>query len=517
MRNNDVSSVPNDTVVVICTVQKALDDSFLINPIEVAFGKLDENGNDFYCIDSSENYESLADNFYNLDEGKRYYCFDRTIDELKLEFGENDKINTLMVKYFLTILKTYNVIKKNDKGMYQIYSISKEDLESKSDDPITEVNYKKAKLEVPSVVRVNTKTSTNTNEAYEEEVKPRINPLVDGLDLDDFEKYLKARVVRNDEVIENIATTIAMNMTATDPRDVENILSIGSTGSGKSYTFKVIGEYLSIPVEFVDCTQLSAAGYVGDSIEDYLKKVYVASEGNIDLSNRSILILDEFDKLKKSELDMKEAAQDSLLKLVEGHKYDVEIDKNRGTTVRLDSTGMTIVGCGAFSEIFEKRENGDKQAIGYKSQSEREREEKERLERKQSIMNDPYSVTDEELKEYGFKAEFIPRFQNRNVYVPLDEEGLIDALKHSKDSVMLSKIRRYLKQFNTELICDDSFVEAVAAEAIKLKCGGRSLGKVCTRAFKATDRELLKMDPTKKKVLRVTGETVKNNKKFDLK
>ena len=308
-----------------------------------------------------------------------------------------------------------------------------------------------------------------------------------------------------------------MNMTAEDPRDVENIMSIGSTGSGKSYTFKVIGEYLSVPVEFVDCTQLSAAGYVGDSIEDYLRKVYISSEGNVDLSNRSILILDEFDKLKKSELGMKEAAQDSLLKLVEGHKYDVEIDKNRGTTVRLDSTGMTIVGCGAFSEIFERRENGDKQKIGFKSQSERDREEKERLERKNSILADPYSVSDQELKDYGFKPEFIPRFQNRNVYVPLDEAGLRDALEHSRDSVLQAKIRRYLKQFNTELIYDDSFIEAVAAEAFRLKCGGRSLNKVCAAVFKNTDRELLRMDKTKKKVLKVTGDTVKNNKKFDLK
>ena len=507
MRNNDVSSVPNDTVAIICTVHKGLDDVYLINPIEVAFGKIDDNCNDFYCIDNSERFESLQDCKGNLEENKRYFCFDKTVDELKDEYNQDDKINTLMVKYFLTILDTYNILKKNKDGSYQIKSISKDDVDLMGDDPIDAVNNAK-EIQVPSVTNTKSKTSSKTSSIVTPITK--INPLTEKIDIDDFVNFLKSRVLNNDDTIEDIATIIAMNLVAKDPIYVQNILSIGPTGCGKSETFKCIRDYLDLPVVMCDSTQLSSAGYVGKDVEDYLKDIYFNAHQDQKLANKAIFILDEIDKLAASTLEMKEAAQDSLLKVIEGHLYTVELDKY-GSTVQLDTTGMTVVGCGAFSKIFDERiREAKKNTIGFDAgNSEKISADDPRL-----LAN----VSTEELKKFGFKSEFIPRFHTRYVYKSMDENMLRHILVNSLRSPLVLKKNRYLDEFNVELKYDDSFIEAIVAKAVKEGTGGRSLSASVAEALIKAEGAVYRQGGTlKKKVLKITGDTVTNPRKFDIK
>ncbi len=502
MKNDNVISMPNDTVVILSTVVRDALGNLVINPLEVAFGKFDENDSRFYCIDNSQYYESLEDNLYNLEEGKLYYCFDKTLDELRDKYGDDLTTNRLACLYMGDILETFNVALKENND-YSIHSIPLSVLKKKSDDPISSI-LESEEIKVPMIITHNEHSTEKVSEHRE-----KINPLKTRIDMDDFEKFLKERVIDNDDTIESIATIIAMNLSAEDPKDVQNILSIGPTGCGKSATFKCVSEYLDLPVVMCDSTQLSAPGYVGKDVEDFLKDIYFKSGKNINIANRAIFILDEIDKLAASTLDMKEAAQDTLLKVIEGQEYTVELDKY-GSTVQMNTLGMTIVGCGAFSKIFDERiKEAQKNTIGFNNGSD-----------VKISADDPRlleKVTDKELKEYGFKSEFIPRFHTRYVYKSMDENMLRKILTESKDSALLAKQRRYLKQFNTDLKWDDSFIDAVVARAVELKSGGRSLNATIDEALLRCDNALYRLGDAKKKVLKISGDTVTNPRKYDLK
>ena len=45
--------------------------------------------------------------------------------------------------------------------------------------------------------------------------------------------------------------------------DKSNVLLIGPTGTGKTYLFQMVAQYLDVPLVVCDCTSLTQAGYVG--------------------------------------------------------------------------------------------------------------------------------------------------------------------------------------------------------------------------------------------------------------
>ena len=524
MKSDNVSSTPNDTVVIICTVKKSIDDSYLISAEEIAFGRIADNSSDFYCIDSKENYESLESNLYNLEEGKKYYCFAKTIDELSATYEEihdkeenDDKKytnNYYMYRYMLDILDSYNIILRNEKNELVIHSIPYVVINNTSGDPL------KALQEVsPAAEPFYKVTEKFKGEIFMQKQYDKFNPTIDRVNLLDFYNYMKARIVGNDVTLKRITKQIAYNLNAKKPEEVKNILSIGPTGSGKSQTFKDIGKYLSIPVVFCNCPSLSSAGYVGDDVKDFLRQVYIAADKKISVANKAILVLDEIDKLKKSDLEMKEAAQDSLLKVLEGSVFSVEVDKMYGTSVNLNTSTMTIVGCGAFSFIFEKRAGENlKHPIGFLTPEERIQIEKE-IEERRNLINQG-EVSREELINFGFKREFIPRFHSLRAFKPLDKDGIRRAIVESLNSPLLRKIEQYANEYNTTLIYDDSFIDAYVESVFARDEGGRGLDNTCEDIFVDAEFDLYVENynnPAKKLTLKVTGKTVEDPSNFDLK
>ena len=568
MKNNNVSSNPNDTVAIICSVVKGVDDSYSIDTLEVAYGKLDEKGTDFICIDNKQSYECLSDNLYDLEEGKQYYCFDKTVEELRNIYGEEHNINELMISYLRSIFETYNFINKDEDNKYNIHSVPKVIIDKKSDDPIKEIE-SSTQLTVSDYI-----TKKNGDSKLIEVPKPNIilpdsNSILNRVNLLDFEKYLKERVIGNDKVLENIASTMLLNLSSPNPKLVDNILNIGPTGTGKTYTFELISEYLGVPLIIFNTSSLSTAGYQGYDTNDLLKQVYLKADGDVEKANKAIVILDEIDKLKSSKLEIKEQAQNDLLALLGGSIVEVELDAQRGTTVTLNTKGMTFVGCGAFTELFNPGAAKDKEEehldpysklLYQKAKEEDEKETKRKLEIKEmEIKRIPIGfhtseelfkieeehakklkeyeeekqknqseqensrtrteVTDEELIKYGLKRELIGRLPKRNVFANLDAQGLTRVLTEAKESVLNLKKERYLQQFNTELECDKSFIEGVVDLALKENLGGRSLNKVCSQIFERVDRQMLIEEHTEHKVLKLTKKNIedKNNFEFTVK
>ena len=507
MGKQNFVNAPNDTVVVIGKVLKYDKDTFIIMPQEVALGKINNDTKDFLCMDNQRIFPELKEIIRDAETAvdKLYYFvpnnLDVLIDRFHIDANMEGAQNAAMVMFMKNIRE--HIVEARVAGEdIDIRFIEKEKLSKMPDKPnLNAVSKPTIILPGEEIVLPDAEEIITPSEY--------VNPLGVKIDLEYFIKYMKERVMNNEEEIEDICTTISYNLTASNPYDVENILSIGPTGSGKTETVRVIKEWAKpykIPVAIFDSTALSSAGYKGKDVDDYLKSIYLDSGKNPALYERAIFALDELDKLKASELEMKEAAQDSLLKVVEGNVFDVEIDKF-GSTVQMDTTGMTVYGLGAFSSLFEKKSK-DAHPLGFSPALTKEEIEKLR-----------YEVTTEDLVKYGFKSEFIPRFPNLFIYQELDKDGLRKVLTQSKRSVLLRTVKRFLEQFNTEVEYDESFIEAFIEKTLENKSGGRSLNKISAKTFKKAQAEIMKADfkdNGKRKVLKITGDTVSNPRKFTL-
>lgn len=458
------------TVAIIFKKVKLRHDNYVLVPTEVALGYLDTYNlftteNKEHCLSPATSVDILRDESNEL-----VYSYPILIDELA-EIHEEHDDTKLMAMYFMEIAKNL-VVARIRNGEVTLHV-----------EPLNELGQNKKAINAPNVL-----------------TKSKELKRLDHIDNFALEDYVKERVFDADDIVEDICTTIAMNYSATNAKEMKTLLSIGPTGSGKTMTYQVIAEYLGVPITIYDCNSLTSAGYVGKDIEDALREVYLNSERKIDIAQKSILVFDEVDKLAERGSDVKDVSvQQAMLKLLEGFKYRFPIIKN-GAEIAFDTTFMTVACLGAFSSIFEQKRH----ALGFGAQS---------------IEEVKYDVTDEDLIQYGMIRELVGRWKHMFVYKAQTPESLRRILLESKWSPLLMQQERYLKQFNTELIWDDSFIDAYIEEATKSKAGGRSLSKISANTFIKIDREVLRAhnaNPKAKKKVLVNHETIYNNRKFQI-
>lgn len=466
-------NVDYNTISVIYKKVRIKKDNYVLIPSEVARGYIDNN--DLFITENGEHTLSPATSkdILENDSNELVYAYPIFVDELE-EIHDGEKDDTkLMYNYYMTL--SQNLVLARIKGDSVTLNV----------EALSEIGQIKGtkKAEAPAVVTKTSDLSHLTN-------------------IDNFalERYVKERVFDADDIIEDICTTIAMNYSATDQKEIKTMLSIGPTGSGKTMTYQVIAEYLGVPLTIYDCNSLTSAGYVGKDIEDALKEVYLKSKRNIEVAQKSILVFDEVDKLAERGSDVKDTAvQQAMLKLLEGFKYSFPLVKN-GAEISFDTSFMTIACLGAFSSLFEKTK---KNPLGFGANPEETKCE----------------VTDEDLVRYGMIRELVGRWKHLFVYKAQTAESLRRILLESKWSPLLLQRDRYLRQFNTELIWDESFIDAFIEESMKRNSGGRSLSKISANTFVKIDREVLRAhhdNPGVKKKVLVNHETVYNNRKFQI-
>ena len=158
-----------------------------------------------------------------------------------------------------------------------------------------------------------------------------------------------------------------------------NVICAGPTGCGKTYMLRMLAKYLNIPFYISDASGLTQAGYVGDDVENCVLGALRDCNFNVQAAQHAIIVLDEFDKLSRKGESTSitrdvggEGVQQSLLKLVEGHK--VQVPPNGGRKhpeqecIEVDTTNILFFGIGAFEgldKIIERRKN--KKTIGFNS------------------------------------------------------------------------------------------------------------------------------------------------------
>lgn len=265
-----------------------------------------------------------------------------------------------------------------------------------------------------------------------------------------------------------------------------NVICAGPTGCGKTYMLRMLAKYLNIPFYISDSSSLTQAGYVGDDVENCVLGALRDCNFNVQAAQHAIIVLDEFDKLSRKGENTSitrdvggEGVQQSLLKLVEGHK--VQVPPNGGRKhpeqqcIEVDTTNILFFGIGAFEgldKIIERRKN--KKTIGFNSIiSGNDTEEEE------DLLAD---ITTEDLKKFGLIPELIGRFPLVTHVKSLTEEQMYRVLTEPKNSI----IKQYQKMMwidNVDLTFDEDALRTIAKNASEKKTGARALRGVIDKVL----------------------------------
>ena len=259
---------------------------------------------------------------------------------------------------------------------------------------------------------------------------------------------IKETIISQDEQIMQILTTLFKNQKIVNSQlnsDLvsklkENIIIYGPTGTGKTEILKRISKIYNIPIVIEDATSLSETGYIGRNITDMLEDLYHASDNNIKLAQKGILVIDEFDKLaEKQEYGKshvsREGVQRSLLKLLDGSLFYFN-------NIKFDTSKLTIIGLGAFTGITSD--------------------------------NNYKNITSQDFINYGIMRELIARFSKTIPMNHLSKDSIIKIIKESNFSP-INTYRELFKLLNIEYDFDDSFIDYIAEISVLQKNGARSI------------------------------------------
>ena len=266
-----------------------------------------------------------------------------------------------------------------------------------------------------------------------------------------------------------------------------NVICAGPTGCGKTYMLRMLAKYLNIPFYISDASGLTQAGYVGDDVENCVLGALRDCNFNVQAAQHAIIVLDEFDKLSRKGESTSitrdvggEGVQQSLLKLVEGHK--VQVPPNGGRKhpeqecIEVDTTNILFFGIGAFEgldKIIERRKN--KKTIGFNSVMNNDNADNE----EEDLLSD---ITTEDLKKFGLIPELIGRFPLVTLVKPLTEEEMYQVLTEPKNSI----IKQYQKMMwidNIDLIFEEKALRLIAKNASEKKTGARALRGVIDKVL----------------------------------
>ena len=259
----------------------------------------------------------------------------------------------------------------------------------------------------------------------------------------------------------------------------ENVLLLGSTGVGKTAMVENLANIFNLTYQREIATRYSAAGYVGEDVDNMLLDLMIAANGDINKAQNGILYIDEIDKIKVGEdkFSMGLAVQNQLLTLIEGDKRVV---RNRhDAPFEFDTSGLFVIGTGAFDGLEEivkarvKKESGN-QRIGFQE------------DKKIPIERD---FTTDDLVNYGYDRQFIGRFSHQIKLNNLDENILLEIINNSKEGYVNLCKKSYLASSVT-IKMSEEFKRKLARQAKDKKMGARGIKTIFKKIKDEIDKNI---------------------------
>lgn len=299
--------------------------------------------------------------------------------------------------------------------------------------------------------------------------------------ISDMIEDISSKIVGQEEAIKTIITNLYFNQVLIDELVMDDgeidlaeldsrkvtILLDGSTGTGKTAILKEVADKFSVPIEIVSANSFSETGYVGPTITDILSNLLMQTDGEIELAQRGIVVLDEIDKIAgNTELygrDMKQGVQEELLNFISGGLYDIEDpdDMMGYGTIPFDTSLLTFVMMGAFTGIRDKKiKEINKKPIGFSSDTKKE---------------STYEVTPQDYIDYGLMREFFGRIKVITSTKTYSAEDLKTILKTSKISPLVNFKKTAMMQGYEKVEYTDKFIDLLVEKAYKMGTGARAL------------------------------------------
>lgn len=310
-------------------------------------------------------------------------------------------------------------------------------------------------------------------------------------------KEVLSNIIEQDEAVYDLTRTIAVNQTSENYRNKSHILISGPSGTGKTEMVRVVAKELDIPLFAANTPDYTKAGYYGKDVPSLLLGLLTAANGDQKKAEHGIIILDEIDKLVTfDDKGFGKAVLHELLKILDRDVIEVEVEKGRNNKIMFDTSNLTVICMGSFDELYEKKKQNKKNAIGFGNVTE-EKVEHVRLDE------------DDFISWMG--PEFVGRVGMFTETTELTHKAVLKILKESKIS-QWKIAKEDFKERGIKLSATKGYFDAVAEKGYSKKLGVRKLNNEVKKSLKYVYDEAL-TNP-KVKVIRLTKKTVENNKEY---
>ena len=377
-------------------------------------------------------------------------------------------------------------------------------------------------INIDKIKKISEKLKTvlhKPNEQDADEEKETLTFTYNDSDVKDIINYISDRIVGQEDVIKTLISNILYNQilideinsneeydhTQLDARKT-SILVEGPTGTGKTAIINDIASRISIPVSITNVTHFFETRYVNETTNSILCDLLLKAEGDTELAERGIVVLDEIEKIANNadynSRDARKSVQEEIIALMNGDEYEVTIQSDdQVVSLPFDTSKLTFIMIGNFNKLKNKRANDDSSTatIGFASSI--------------NIDNDNNNNS---IKNY-IKSETIPGFfekirvvANTKKYDVSDYENI---LLNSKISPLIG-FTKTIKKFEYKSVkYDPDLVNKLAKDAYDMGIGARGLQILMSEVQNNVLYDIMMKQYDKNETILLTDKTTKSKQR----